>query len=368
MRAVRALRRNLGQAAEARAARRSAVGWRDHSRLLVVGDGADWSLDRDAEHLVATAGRLGLPTAPGAWAAHLERQSVFLTSHFAAVAPCWLQSSHRLATSWFHGLPDTAGYPEFDATFAVLRAQPSRFQRIQVTHPAMRAAVLEAGVAADRVHLIPIGIDLAVFPQATTELRAASRERFGIPPDVFLVGSFQKDGDGWQEGLSPKLVKGPDVLVAALTAAAAELESLWVLLTGPARGYVKAGLTKAEVPFTHVHLPGEADLAAGYHALDAYLIPSRQEGGPKGVLEALACGVPLVSTRVGQATEIVHDGANGLLVDVEDAGGLAAGITRIAGDRALADRLAASGRITAETFDHPLLDPLWRAFFEGFIE
>ena len=67
-----------------------------------------------------------------------------------------------------------------------------------------------------------------------------------------------------------------------------------------------------------------------YSALDAYVVPSRQEGGPKSVLEAMASGVPIVSTRVGQATELIRDGENGRLVEVEDAEALAEALRTIA--------------------------------------
>ena len=46
-----------------------------------------------------------------------------------------------------------------------------------------------------------------------------------------MVGSFQKDGVGWAEGLEPKLIKGPDVLVAALELLKAEVPELFVVLT-----------------------------------------------------------------------------------------------------------------------------------------
>ena len=62
----------------------------------------------------------------------------------------------------------------------------------------------------------PIGIDLEHFPLGDESLREEARSALGLPPTAFVVGSFQKDGVGFDEGLEPKLVKGPDVLVAAL--------------------------------------------------------------------------------------------------------------------------------------------------------
>ena len=70
----------------------------------------------------------------------------------------------------------------------------------------------------------------------------------------------------------------------------------------------------------------------------AALVTSRQEGGPKTVLESLATGIPLVTTRVGQATDLVADGDNGLLADVDDVAALAAAVSRIHDDAELVPR------------------------------
>jgi glycosyltransferase involved in cell wall biosynthesis len=359
------LPQRLLRAAGARAASRR---WAPFSRLLVVGDGAGWSLDEDARHLRAIAGRIGAPLGPAAWAPHVGRQVVFLTSHFAATQPRWLDSTHRLATAWFHGRPGTPGYPEFDQVLAAVRRNPDRIARFQVTHAEMHDLLLEAGVEPDRVHRIPIGIDLTAFPAGDRTARDAARAAFGLPAEAFVVGSFQKDGSGWGEGLEPKHVKGPDTLVGALECLRRNAPELVVLLTGPARGYVKRELGRLGIPFRHVLLDDMGELARAYHALDAYLVASRQEGGPKAVLESLATGTPLVTTRVGQATEIVRDGVDGVLVDADDVERLAAGLARVREDREFVAELRRHGRQTAESFDHALLDERWQQFFNGIVE
>jgi glycosyltransferase involved in cell wall biosynthesis len=84
------------------------------------------------------------------------------------------------------------------------------------------------------------------------------------------------------------------------------------------------------------------------------------------VLESMASGVPLVTTRVGQATELVEDGVNGWLVDVEDADGLAERVIEVHTGRA-APALE-NARATAERYALEQLDPLWRELLEGFVE
>ena len=340
-------------------------GWASHSRLFAVGERTGWSVDEDARHVEAAAGRLGFEVAPSGWARFTTGQSVFVASHFEAFHPRWLKTTHRLATAYLHGRPGTAGYPEFDRAFESLRAMPKRFSRIQVTHAEMHDLVLEAGVEASAVQVIPIGIDLQNFPLVTPERRSAARARFELPQEAFVVGSFQKDGVGWEKGLEPKLIKGPDVLVASLRRMKPAIPELYVLLTGPARGYVRRELDAARIAYEHALVETRAELASAYHAVDVCLVPSRQEGGPKAVLEAMASGVPLVTTRVGQAQELHEHGRTAALVDVEDVDGLVEWATRVHAGEGAAWREPALA--LAEEHAHERLDPEWARLLDGFV-
>jgi glycosyltransferase involved in cell wall biosynthesis len=98
-----------------------------------------------------------------------------------------------------------------------------------------------------------------------------------------------------------------------------------------------------------------------------YLVTARQEGGPKAVLEAMATGVPLVTTRVGQVPDVVIHGDNGLIADVDDVDGLVAAVTAVHEDSQLASRLRDAGRPTAEAFADVRLDDRWAALLDGFV-
>lgn len=341
--------------------------WTDSSQLFAVGERTSWSVDEDARHLEATAQRLGYPVAPSGWARFARNQAVFLASHFEALQPRWLETSHRLGTAYLHGRPGTPGYPEFDRAYDTLRASADRFTAIQVTHGEMRDLVVAAGVEPASVHVIRIGIDLEHFSLRDATRRTAARDTLGIPHSAFVVGSFQKDGVGWEAGLEPKLVKGPDLLVAALERVAVDVDDLHVLLTGPARGYVRRELERLGIPHAHVLAKDRAELARAYQALDVYVVASRQEGGPKGALESMASGVPLVTTRVGQAQEVVVDGESALVVDVGDSEAIAHAVARIRGDDALAASLTAAGRVTAERYAYERLDPAWDALLRQLV-
>jgi glycosyltransferase involved in cell wall biosynthesis len=341
--------------------------WPDASRLFVVGDEVGWSIDDDTARLEAVARRLGYELAPAQWARFARRQAVFHPDHFGALRPRWLESSHRLGLSYFHGRPGTPGYPEFDDAYAALRRYADRIDRVQVTHAEMRELVVDAGVAPQRVFQIPIGVDIDRFPPVTERLRASARETLGVPASAFVIGSFQKDGVGLGDGLEPKLVKGPDALVETLSLLGS-IPDVFVLLTGLARGYVRSELERLGIPHRHVYLRSRDELAHAYHALDVYLVTSRQEGGPKSVLESMATGVPLVTTRVGQAPDLVVDGENGLLSDVDDVHGLAAAVQRVFDDTELRERLGRMGRPTAEAHADERLDGRWAELLEGFVQ
>jgi glycosyltransferase involved in cell wall biosynthesis len=77
-------------------------------------------------------------------------------------------------------------------------------------------------------------------------------------------------------------------------------------------------MEKRDIPYKHIFLKNYVEIPKYYNVLDLYLVTSREEGGPKAVLEALATGIPIVSTKVGMAPEIITEGYNGFLADVED--------------------------------------------------
>lgn len=87
-----------------------------------------------------------------------------------------------------------------------------------------------------------------------------------------------------------------------------------------------------------------------YQSLDVYVCASRSEGAPNPCLEAAACGVPVVTTRVGNMPEFIRDGVNGLFImrDVDD---IAAELRRLRDDPQLRERMGRAARTAAETWD-----------------
>jgi len=174
---------------------------------------------------------------------------------------------------------------------------------------ARRWVVEDAGVPADRVHLVPHGIDPAKFPVVDDAKRRDAREILGLPDD--------RDGG--------------DALVAAyvgrLDYPKNEQWLLDVALRMPRLHLVYAGDGPNELALRHrigelglgsrVHLLGHADPLPAYHASDALLLPSLREGFSFACAEAMAAGIPVLRTRTAGTEELILEGVSGRSVPID---------------------------------------------------
>jgi glycosyltransferase involved in cell wall biosynthesis len=190
-------------------------------------------------------------------------------------------------------------------------------------------------------------------------------------PDVPLPPRPQRPGDApLVVGSVGRLdaVKGYDVLLRAL----ARLPGVRVVVVGDGGG--RAGLQEQARRLgvaDRVELPGWADRpAAALPTFDVFCLPSRSEGFPLSIVEAMLAGLPVVGTRVGSVAELVVDGGTGLLVERDDVDGLAAALGRLRDDAALRATLGAAGRERARahyTVEHMAraYEQLWRRVCAG---
>ncbi len=103
-----------------------------------------------------------------------------------------------------------------------------------------------------------------------------------------------------------------------------------------------------------------ADIAALYASADCMLNPSTVDNMPISILEALACGVPVVSTDAGGIPDMVVHEQTALLVPIGDAAAMAAAALRVLNDPSLATRLAQAGRAEVERYSWARVMQLWR--------
>ena len=154
------------------------------------------------------------------------------------------------------------------------------------------------------VHVIPNGVDVDRFRPPTAAERAEARARAGIDGEhlvaVFVGHEFERKG----LTIAMQALRGaPDasLLVVGGTAEMTRRATATAQRLGVAERVVFAGTHYDPVPY--------------FWAADVLVLPSAYEANALVVLEALACGLPVVSTRVGFAPDLVVDGENGYLVD-----------------------------------------------------
>lgn len=110
-------------------------------------------------------------------------------------------------------------------------------------------------------------------------------------------------------------------------------------------------MRQAAAGLGNVHFIGFVDNVADYlAAFDIFLFPSRHEGLGSTLLDAMACALPVVATRVGGIPEIVRDGENGFLVDPGDVEALVAETGRLLHDSDLRKRIGRNNMLAAEKF------------------
>lgn len=210
-------------------------------------------------------------------------------------------------------------------------------RRVVVPSGVLRGVALERWrLRPDQVALVPNGIRLEDFaPEGDGE---RIRSQLGIPNDALVVG--------YVGHLRP--VKNPRRCLEAVAQVRAE-QSVHVLMLGegPERDGVEQ-LARSPALDGRVHLTGHrADPRPDYHAMDLFAISSDSEQMPVALLEAMASGLPVVATDVGDVREMLPPEQGDLVVagdPAEAVAGLAEGIGRLAGDPDRRARLGAANR------------------------
>jgi glycosyltransferase involved in cell wall biosynthesis len=339
--------------------------WKPFSKLMIRGDGSDWVLSSIAKELKKIMPIVGIETINNHYYYNISNQSVFFTSKYEVLNE-WPKINHRIAFPYFHGMPENGD--QFKLMFDNISKYHQSICRIQVSHTQMQKKILETGINSEKIFKIPISINLDLFKRFDSARRLEIRKFYGIPENSLVIGSFQKDGVGWKDGKSPKLIKGPDIFIKVIKELKRDFPNLFVLLSGPSRGYVKENLQNINVPFKHIELKNYNLINLLYNCLDLYIVTSREEGGPRSILESMASGVPIVSTKVGQATDLIQHGVNGWLTEISDVSSLVSCSKDILNNPNSLDNVLENSLIVAKNNSYMSQINLWKKFMGGFIE
>jgi glycosyltransferase involved in cell wall biosynthesis len=275
-----------------------------------------------------------------------EGARLFFSPYYKAPlrAPCpTLVTIHDLIPVEFPGYRRGSGRV-FAAAFRSWATLLARQATAVITDSSHSKASLVAllGVPADRVHVIPIGVGQEFRPDLSRAAKAAALVSYGIRgPYVLAVCNFLPHKN------LPRLVEAYRTLPAPLR------QRFTLVLAGtPARHGPARSVRPSSLTGPGVHTPGfiaPEHLPALYAGASALVCPSLAEGFGLPVLEAMACGTPVVCARAGALPEVAGEAS--LYVDPLDVKSIAAGIEQVLTDEKLRARLAVQGLTRAQKFD-----------------
>ena len=224
----------------------------------------------------------------------------------------WLMGSHKHRVPLLHALDPV------DHVITVSEGQRRTYE--------------QAGVPPETMTTVPNGIR----PRGPGPGREAARRALGLDPGqpvVLTVGRLT-------------VMKGHRHLLDAVPELVRRFPDVAVVVIG--QGHLHGALTEQAAALEvadSVHLVGHRpDARDLLDAADVFVLPSRTEGMPLALLEAMDAGLPVVATRIIGSEEVVVDGETGLLVPARKAPGLSGALIRMLEDPALRERCGRAGR------------------------
>lgn len=235
----------------------------------------------------------------------------------------------------------------------------SRFMRMVdmfvATTSEIEGKLKNEGFALPRIARIPNFIDFKQFYPCEQERKKGLKARIGLAgrPLVTFTGRFIEC-----KGI-PSLLNAWKRVVGAIPDARLILVGDGPLLMAMKKASRDIGIAGS------IDFPGHTNAVIDYlHASDVYAFPSLQEGMPNALLEAMACGLPVVATRIGGVIDVVRDGESGILAEPGDSQSLAEGIITLLRNSNLAARLGSKAhQLMKESFSLERIAPLYRALY-----
>jgi UDP-glucose:(heptosyl)LPS alpha-1,3-glucosyltransferase len=219
----------------------------------------------------------------------------------------------------------------------------------------------QVGVDPERIRVIPNGVDTEAF--SPPESRAAAR-----PGVAELTGELPEDAVALLFAGYEFERKGLATVLEAMAASGDQRLHLWVAGSAEAGPYERLA-ERAGIAGRVRFLGHQAELAPLFQAADAFVFPTTYEPFGLVLIEALACGTPVITSRLAGMAGWMEDGAQGLLLDrPQDSAELSEALRRFVARREDWPRMQASARTLAEDFSW---DDIWRrtrALYEEVVE
>lgn len=269
------------------------------------------------------SGRAFLWAEAAAWALRRVRRPYVLTLHGGNL-PAWSRRHPKRVRALLQG--------------AAVVTTPSRYLQEQM-RPYRSDLVL-----------LPNGLDIARYPL---------RPRRELQPALMWLRAFHE-------------IYNPTMAVHVLAALAHDFPDARLIMVGPDKGdgSLQRVLKTAEELGVGAHLetPGgvpKSDVPVWLDRGDVFLNTTNVDNTPVSVIEALACGLCVVSTNVGGIPYLLEDGVDALVVPPNDAEAMAQAVRRVLTEPGLAERLSRNARAKAERFDWSVALPKWEVLLRS---
>ncbi len=234
--------------------------------------------------------------------------------------------------------------------------------RVLVRSKAVRQELVADGAASGKISITPVDVDITLYGNASELDMRAEMEYSKSDLIITTVGHAVP-------------VKGWDILLSSFEDIAREKPEARLLFVGSISSSNEITFAKSLQDRVkqnglsdRVCFLGQRDDIARILAIsDVFVLPSRSEGQPGALVEAMASGLPCVGTRVGGIPEVIVDGHDGLLVGREDVGAMTKAITRLLANRNLRRSLGENATETAKRFDISLsTEKLFKLYMDFF--
>lgn len=245
--------------------------------------------------------------------------------------PIVVHTFHGHVLRGYFGAPKTFAFRQLERALALVT------DALVAVSPQVRDDLVELGVARrERFVVLRLGIELERRVATENGAREETRRQLGVPAERFLVGWI---------GRMTGVKRTDDVLLAVERLRGRGVDAgLCLIGDGPDRDRVERRAHELGIARHCLYLGYQEDVAAWYAAMDAFLLPSANEGTPVSAIEALASGTPVVANRVGGVPDVVSEGVDGFLVEPGDVEGAADRLAELASDPELRARLGEAGR------------------------
>ncbi len=198
----------------------------------------------------------------------------------------------------FHHLDAATNLRPFHQSHAVMTVSSQWYEHLT-----------KLGISENYQTLVPFGVNTATFHPAKVSTREKIRNTLNFEKDAVVLGISSRQISNADDR------KGITCFLQAIKILRQEIPNLAILIIGPGwhtltQNLRRQGISCTQAPYEIIH----DRIAKFYRAMDLFWVTSRIEGGPVTLLEAMASGLPCISTPVGAALDLIKDNHNGFIV------------------------------------------------------